>query len=169
MKQTAVLILTLLALTLAVAACASASSRATTSARSQPASPASSSALASSPAPVLIDCLLKQQSRPSSFILTCADANDVLADLHWVSWGSTAAFATAVEQVNDCTPDCASGTFLDYPALVALWRPESLPGHPGLRYFTRVTRIYTANRPPLYYCSGTQTCYPQTSTTGLWS
>jgi hypothetical protein len=54
-------------------------------------------------------------------------------------------------------------------ALVALWRPEPRPGHPGVLYFTRITRIYTANRPPLYYCQGTHTCYPLTSTFGLWS
>ena len=61
------------------------------------------------------------------------------------------------------------GGFVSYPALIALWRPEPLPGHPGVLYFTRITRIYTANRPPLYYCQGTHTCYPPTSTTGLWS
>ncbi len=160
MKRAAVVILTLLSL--AASGCASASTRATDSALVQHGAPAST-------APVVANCLLKQQTRPSSFILTCADAGDVLADLHWASWGATAAFATAVEQVNDCTPNCASGKFIDYPALVALWRPEPLPGHPGVRYFTRVTRIYTANRPPLYYCTGTHTCYPQTSTTDFWS
>ncbi len=32
-----------------------------------------------------------------------------------------------------------------------------------------VTRVYTANRPPLYFCQGKHTCYPQTSTFDLWS
>src|ERR1700722_5314063 len=160
MKRAAVVILTLLSL--AASGCASASTRATDSALVQHDAPASAT-------PVVATCLLKQQPRPSSFVLTCADAGDVLSGLHWVSWGATAAFAAAVEQVNDCTPNCASGKFIDYPALVALWRPEPLPGHPGVRYFTRVTRIYTGNRPPLYDCTGTRTCYPQTSTTDLWS
>jgi hypothetical protein len=118
---------------------------------------------------VVVNCLLKQQTRPSSLILTCADANDVLADLHWVSWGPTAAFATGIEQINDCTPDCAAGKFITYPVLVDLWRPEPLPGHPGTLHFSRVTRVYTANRPPLYFCNGTHTCYPQTSTFNLWT
>jgi hypothetical protein len=160
MKRAAVVILTLLSL--AASGCASASTRATDSALVQHDTPASAT-------PVVANCLLKQQTRPSSFVLTCADAGDVLSGLHWVSWGATAAFAAAVEQVNDCTPNCASGKFIDYPALVALWRPEPLPGHPGVRYFTRVTRIYTANRPPLYDCTGTRTCYPQSNTTDLWS
>jgi hypothetical protein len=118
---------------------------------------------------VVVNCLFKQQTRPSDFILTCADAGDVLADLHWVSWAPTAAFATGTEQINDCTPNCAAGKFIDYPVLVNLWRPEPLPGHPGTLYFSRVTRVYTSNRPPQYNCDGTRTCYPQTSTFDLWS
>ena len=33
-----------------------------------------------------------------------------------------------------------------FPALVALWGTEPLPGHGGERYFTRLTLIYTGNR-----------------------
>jgi hypothetical protein len=116
---------------------------------------------------VVVNCLGKQQTRPLSFVLTCADANDALSGLHWVSWASSQAFGTGTEVVNTCTPDCADGKLVSYPALIALWRPEPLRGHPGVRYFTRITRIYPAARPPLYNCQGTQTCYPQTSTSGL--
>jgi hypothetical protein len=52
---------------------------------------------------------------------------------------------------------------------VHLWRPEPLQGHPGTLYFSRVTRVYTVNRPPLYYCNGSHTCYPPTATFDLWS
>jgi hypothetical protein len=156
MKRAAVLIAILLGVV--ATGCASAPTRATDTA-----------AIQRSTGTVVINCLFKQQTRPSSFILTCADANDVLAHLHWVSWGSTAAFATGVEQINDCTPDCAAGKFINYPVLVDLWRPEPLPGHPGVLYFSRVTRVYTASRPPLYFCNGTHTCNPETSTFNLWS
>ena len=44
---------------------------------------------------------------------------------------------------------CTIVTFI--VSLVALWRPEPLPGHPGVRYFTRITRIYTGKRPPPFY------------------
>jgi hypothetical protein len=158
MKRSAALIAVLLAVV--ATGCAS-STRAADTALLQRTSPAPT---------VIVNCQFKPQTRPSWFILTCADANDVLAHLHWVSWGSGAAFATSVEQVNNCTPDCAAGRFINYPVLVDLWRPEPLPGHPGVRYFSRVTRVYTANRPPLYSCSATRaTCYPQTSTFDLWS
>jgi hypothetical protein len=157
MKRVVVLIAILLSL--AATGCASASTRAADTAFTQ----------RSAPQTIVVNCNFKQQARPSSFILTCADAGDVLADLHWVSWGPAAAFATGIEQVNDCTPNCAMGKFITYPVLVNLWRPEPLRGHPGTLYFTRVTRIYTNNRPPLYNCNGTHTCYPQTATTNLWS
>jgi hypothetical protein len=158
MKRSAALIAVLLAVV--ATGCAS-PTRATDTALLQHTPPAQ---------PVVVNCLLRPQARPSWFVLTCADANDVLVHLHWVSWGSGAAFATGVEQINNCTPNCAAGRFINYPVLVDLWRPEPLSGHPGVRYFSRVTRVYTANRPPLYFCNGTRaTCYPQTSTFDLWS
>lgn len=119
---------------------------------------------------MVVNCLNKPQVRPASFVLTCADANDVLTGLRWVGWASEA-FATSTETINNCTPNCAQGRFISYPALVALWRPEPLPNHPGVRYFSRVTRIYPGKRPPLYSCHGvgTPACYPVTATMGLWS
>jgi hypothetical protein len=116
---------------------------------------------------VVVDCSGQQQNRPSSFILTCADANDALTALHWVSWANNFAFGLGTEKVNTCRPDCADGKFVSYPALITLWRPESLPGHPGVRYFTRITRVYPSNRPPHYDCQGKHTCYPPTSTLSL--
>ena len=157
MKRAAALITILLAVV--ATGCASAPARATDTAFTH----------RSAPQTVVVNCSFKSQTRPSSFILTCADAGDVLTAMHWVSWGPAAAFATGVERINDCTPNCAAGKFINYPVLVNLWRPEPLPGHPGLLYFTRVTRVYTNNRPPLYFCNGTKTCYPQTSTFDLWT
>jgi hypothetical protein len=154
-----VAVLTAILLSVVATGCASAPTRATDTAFTQ------LSALHT----VVINCNFKQQTRPSSFILTCADANDVLADLHWVSWAPAVAFATGIEQINSCTPDCAAGKFINYPVLVNLWRPEPLRGHSGILYFSRVTRVYTNNRPPLYYCNGTHTCYSQTATFNLWT
>jgi hypothetical protein len=161
MKRVAVLIAVLLSVV--ATGCASAPTRATDTALTQRNGPIYSVQT------VVVNCAFKEQVRPSNFILTCADAGDVLAHLHWVSWGPTAAFATGIEQINNCTPNCAAGKFINYPVLVNLWRPEALKGHPGTFYFSRVTRVYTANRPPLYFCNGTHTCYPQTATFDLLS
>ena len=116
---------------------------------------------------VVVGCSGQQQNRPSSFVLTCADANDALTALHWVSWANNFAFGLGTEKVNTCTPDCADGKLVSYAALITLWRPKPIPGHASLRYFTRITRVYPSNRPPLYNCQGKHTCHPQTSTLSL--
>ena len=136
------------------------------SARSGATAPASARAAAQR-STVVVDCSGQQQTRPSSFILACADENDALTGLHWANWAASQAFGTGTEKVNTCTPDCADGKFVSYTALITLWRPEPFPGHPGVRHFTRITRIYPANRPPLYNCQGKHTCYPQTTTSDL--
>lgn len=92
---------------------------------------------------VVVNCLSRLQVRPSSFVLTCADANDFLTGMHWVNWAS-GAFAIGTEKISNCTPNCA-GRFISYPVLVALWRPVPLPNHRGVLHFSRVTRIYRAS------------------------
>jgi len=109
---------------------------------------AGSAAVASSAAAkpvVLVNCTGKSVVRPSSYILTCADANDDLTGLHWVSWQGVA-FGRGTELVNDCYPNCASGKFSSYPALITLWRAEPRTGHSGQRYFSRLTVIRTGSR-----------------------
>jgi hypothetical protein len=164
MKRVAVLIAVLLSVVAIGGASASAPARATDAAFVQ-----HNVTPPVGPKTVVVNCAFKAQTRPSNFILTCADAGDVLAHLHWVSWSTNAAFATGIEQINNCTPDCAAGKFINYPVLVNLWRPEPLRSHPGTLYFSRVTRVYTANRPPLFFCNGKKTCYPQTATFTLWN
>ena len=160
MKRLTILIAILLSVV--ATGCASAPTRAADTALTQPNLPPGAAKT------IVVNCQFKQQARPSSFVLACGDGNDALLDLHWVSWGPAAAFATGTEQINNCTPNCAQGKFINYPVLVDLWRPEALPNHPGTLYFSRATRVYTANRPPLYFCNGPHTCYPQTATFPLW-
>jgi len=112
---------------------------------------------------VIVNCAGRAQVRPSTYVLTCADGNDYLAGLRWVSWAGGAAFARGTEHVNDCIPNCAQGPFHAYPVLVTTWRAESRPGHAGQRYFSRLTEIYTGRR-PTYYRSGGRKYHPQTVT-----
>src|ERR1700748_3340415 len=109
---------------------------------------------------VVVGCSGQQQNRSSSFVLTCADANDALTALHWVAWAHNEAFRTGTEKVNPRRRARADGTLVSSPPLITRWPPEPLPGPPGVRHFTRITRIYPANRPPLYNCQGKHTCYP---------
>jgi hypothetical protein len=106
--------------------------------------PASVSATATV-TPVIVRCGGLGQRRPAEYALPCAGTGATLAGLQWASWGPSAAFAAGSEIINDCVPSCVGGTGHAFPALVALWRAEPRPGHPGKNYFTRMTVIYTGS------------------------
>ncbi len=59
------------------------------------------------------------------------------------------------------------GKFIDYPAVVTLWRSEPVPGHPGEPYFTRITVRYTGPRPPAYTSNGQLVQHPAEWTQSL--
>jgi hypothetical protein len=93
--------------------------------------------------PSLISCTRQAQIRPGRYTLACADGNAYLSGLYWAAWGSGSAFATGTDAFNTCVPTCPAGHLHSYPVLAVLWRAEPLPGHPGERYFTRLTIIGT--------------------------
>jgi hypothetical protein len=128
----------------------------------RPQAPASAAAVAAARLPVVVNCAGRRQVRPHQYILACADGNAFLTGLHWSAWGSASAFASGTTAFNDCIPSCVAGHLHKFPALIALWRAEPLPGHAGLRYFTRVTIIYTGRRS--YRAGGKVHHLPQTAT-----
>ena len=72
---------------------------------------------------VLVNCQHHAVILPRSFTLTCADANDMLTGLSWVSWRNVA-FGSGTERINTCIPNCAAGHFHSYRALITLWRAQ---------------------------------------------
>jgi hypothetical protein len=76
---------------------------------------------------VLADCV-KPSVEPTSLTIACADANFVVDDLEWSSWGGDAAEATGTARVNDCKPDCGAGSFENYEASLTLSRLERCGG-----------------------------------------
>lgn len=128
-------------------------------------SPAASASAAASA--VLFDCLGHGQVEPTGYILTCADANSVLGHLTWMSWTAQQAVAVGDHELNNCTPNCAEGKFINYPAIVTLWRSEPVSGHPGERYFTKITVRYTGPRPPAYTSNGQLVQHPAEWTQSL--
>lgn len=154
----AALVLSGVAAAVAVGAAASAA----TTAPRQPIAPA---AAAASGVPLVINCLGHGQVEPHQYVLACADANNSLTGLHWASWGPAGGFGSGSNTFNDCTPNCVSGHFHSLPVLVVLWRAEPRPGHPGERYFTRVTLIYSGKR--TYRAGGRVHRVPVTSTSPL--
>jgi hypothetical protein len=109
-----------------------------------------SAAPAASHQVVLVNqCSGKGQVRPGPNIALpgCMTANELIGKAHWTSWGS-AAFGNGDLEVNNCTPSssCGPSKFTKYPILIVLWRAEHWQG--GGKYFSRMTWIYTGNRPP---------------------
>jgi hypothetical protein len=112
-------------------------------------------------ATVVLDCGTDAQVRPGQYALACTGGASVVR-LHWASWGPSAAFAAGTSVLDDCVPNCVAGHGHSFPALVALWRAEPRPGHPGQRYFTRLTIIYTGNHS--YTAGGEVRRLPATAT-----
>lgn len=93
------------------------------------------------------------QVRPAS-ILYAADGSGFWAGprrsghkydpLSWTSWTSSSANGSGFDWVNDCRPDCASGTFHSYPIKLALSRPRTEGKH---LVFTRLTLTYAGTKP----------------------
>jgi hypothetical protein len=88
------------------------------------------------------------QVEPSGYIFTCADDGVGLQDLHWTTWSPALASASGTYYENQCTPDCAAGHFLKYPALVVLWGSGVVKRHPADRRYTEFRLIFTGKRPP---------------------
>ncbi len=94
---------------------------------------------------VMVNCAGQGQVRPGGYDVGCT-ANELLGTLQWQTWRGTA-YGNGVLKVDDCTPTCAQGKYIDYRVLTVLWRPMSWAKHPGHRYFTRMTWIFTSKRP----------------------
>jgi len=82
---------------------------------------------------VVGDCK-HSQIRPAQIIIYCADANGLLKNMRWSSFGGATARGTGSYSFNDCNPNCAAGHFHTYPVTVTLSRAGRCPdGHTDYR------------------------------------
>jgi hypothetical protein len=86
--------------------------------------PAATAAATGAAPPRVLTCAGKPVVKPSSYVLTCADAYTYFDQIHWASWGTASATATATYVENTCTPTCVAGRFVRYPATLTLSKPE---------------------------------------------
>jgi hypothetical protein len=71
--------------------------------------------------------------------------------IHWTSWGASTAHGTGYDQLNDCNPSCAGGTYHGYAVRIEMWRPRHVHGQ---FVFTRLTIFFVHHRPanmPAHY------------------
>ena len=108
---------------------------------------AGAAAPASSRPVVLVNCNGSGLVKPATYDVFCNPSQEVVSGLTWTSWKSTA-YGSGTLKVNNCNPNCATGHFVKYPILVVLWRAAPWPHHAGGQYFSRLTWIFTAKRPP---------------------
>ena len=71
--------------------------------------PASSGASTSrTTTPKILTCTNTTVSRPSNFVISCADAGAALTKTHWSTWNAMGATGTTTFALNLCTPYCAA-------------------------------------------------------------
>jgi hypothetical protein len=99
---------------------------------------------------VAYDCHGQHQGqvRPAATILDCLSLGVYVKTPSWKYWTATSARArTATLWVDNCQPNCATGTFRKYPATLVLYRPRTAHGTP---YFTRMRLQYRHDGPRKY-------------------
>jgi hypothetical protein len=106
---------------------------------------ATTSSTSSSKLP-LVDwnCYTTGRVKPTRIVLACGDGNGVAENLTWLKWSNKVAIGKGDLNQNDCTPDCAEGTFHTYPARFLL--SETVPTA-GREYFTKVTITFAGKSP----------------------
>ncbi len=68
----------------------------------------------------LLTCAMRTTTRPSNYVLSCADANAGFVAMKWSTWTLTSATGQGILRQNDCTPNCVSGKWIRYRATVSL-------------------------------------------------
>jgi hypothetical protein len=128
---------------------------------------ATTSAVPSAPAAVLVTCQEALAKEPGTFQYACADDGIGLQDMHWTAWGVGRAAGYGTEWENLCQPNCADGKIGHYPVTVVLSGDAQVSGQSAVRYTTLTVTFTSPARPP-YYGSGGQVTYPSTQTLPLW-
>ena len=91
------------------------------------------------------DCLNQPQVRPTSFDVAC-DGSFELGHLSWTSWNISMATATGVEYVDNCTPNCASGTWSHQNVDVIFWRSLPVAHQSGKFGYSKMTLLLPNQR-----------------------
>ena len=80
---------------------------------------ASSGAGAATPVRVLT-CAGQVTTKPSTYLLSCADAGAGWDAMTWSAWNGSSATGHGILRQNNCTPDFVAGMFISYRSTVIL-------------------------------------------------
>lgn len=102
-------------------------------------------------APVLVADSTQEQTEcqqayqhPSHFTLGCGMGWQ-LTGLRWSNWGETTTTASGTAHINDCHPDCASGTDHTVPISMTLTKIKRCPTT-GQRRYLHLTIVYLSGK-----------------------
>ena len=87
------------------------------------------------------DCV-KPKIAPGRIVVTCADGNFYVKIREWKYFNGHSAKGIAVAHVNDCRPNCASGTFKNYGARIYLDDTENIRCGKGKRKVKMLSLIH---------------------------
>jgi hypothetical protein len=85
--------------------------------------------------------------KPTTIVVTCADANVTVQDIEYSNYGETSAHGKGTASINTCDPTCVAGKTQPFPVTVALTQPRSCGNG---EQFTRLTVMFTGTAPPGY-------------------
>lgn len=74
-----------------------------------------------------------------------ADVRDKSSGIEWTQWTARTALGTGFDQLDNCEPDCADGTYTGYRVRIEMWRPLALA---NTLVFTRMTIFFLRHTPP---------------------
>jgi hypothetical protein len=69
----------------------------------------------------VVSCSGQMRTEPAQ-VLVSADGSGYVHDLTWSGWGGATARGAGTLEVDNCSPNCAQGTYTGYPATVTLSR-----------------------------------------------
>ena len=93
----------------------------------------------------LIANCFKPKFKPKTVIIACGDASLGAKAMTWQTWTRKKADGTGTGLINDCNPDCASGTTRTAPMELQLSKPQLCSN--GKRVFAKLRYIWTAGPP----------------------
>jgi hypothetical protein len=94
--------------------------------------------------PTIPDCG-SQALSPAAITLACGDGNYGLAGFKWQHWGAATSYGSGSARANDCTPDCAAGTFHSYDVLATASSVRTCRS--GRKQYTKLVLHYVTTRP----------------------
>jgi hypothetical protein len=93
----------------------------------------------------LIANCFKPKFKPGTVIIACGDASLGAKGMTWPTWTRKKADGIGTGLINDCNPDCASGTTKTAPMELQLSKPQLCSN--GKRVFAKLRYIWTSGPP----------------------